>query len=203
MMTLRATAGAAVVALVAAGLGGCAGDAEPAPTPTATSGVRVTVPQEQAPQPAASGSEASATPTPADTAAVEAAGQVVLALACGDNSTDLTDDLDGQAAVSVPTELEARAATNEQLMARMGTTMHAQLVDGDWLTVHNDSRGIVLMVYTVSWEAQPDQKAVPDALRQARPGDPGVTAWAVTLTADGDGAWRVIDVATGSQADPD
>lgn len=202
MRVRTTTAVAAALMLVVAGLGACAGDAEPAPTPTATSGVRVTVPQEQAPAPAASGGEASTTPTPADTVAVEAANRVVLALACGDTSADLAGDLDGQAAGSVPAELEARAATNEQLMARMGTTMHAQL-NGDWLTVHNDGRGIVLMVYTVSWEAPPDDEAVPDALRQARPGDPGVTVWAVTLTADDAGAWRVVDVATGSQADPD
>ena len=130
--------------------------------------------------------------------ALTAARTVVAALACGDDKTDLSDLLTGEASVEVPEQLTARAATNASLTARDGTIMHARVLDSYEQTVYADDNGVLLMIYTVSWQAPPERTAAPRVLERAEPGDAAVTSWMVTVTL-ADGRWRVADVSTGSR----
>ena len=130
--------------------------------------------------------------------ALTAARTIVAALACGDDGTDLSGLLTGEASVEVPEQLTARAATNASLTARDGTIMHARVLDGYEQTVYADDNGILFMIYTVSWQAPPERTTAPRVLERAEPGDAAVTSWMVTVTLV-DGRWRVADVSTGSQ----
>lgn len=181
----------AVVLALAVGVMGCAGTGPAAPEATSVPPGALSVPSEI---PVATGS---ASPSPVSDQALEAARTVVLALAGGDDQADLTGLLGGAATQEVPAELAARAEVNASLLARDGTTMHATVLQGQELTVHADDAGLVLMVYTVSWQASPGQTEPPQALKDAGSGDAAVTAWEVTLTRDS-GGWQVADVSTGS-----
>lgn len=173
---------------------GCAGTRLGAVETPGPGGV-LTVPSEAT---GAAGAAASPSrPAPVPPQALEAARTVTLALAGGDDSADLAGLLAGGATQAVPAELDARAEVNASLLARDGTTMHAQVLDGQEQTIYTDDTGMVLMVYTLSWQAPPERTAPPPALDNARPGDAPVTAWEVTLTRGASG-WQVADVTTGS-----
>ncbi|MDO4243533.1 MAG: hypothetical protein Q4C85_07220 [Actinomyces sp.] len=177
----------AVLSLVA----GCAStlpDTGQTPEP----GGAFTVPSE-----GASAAPSPSSPAPVAPQAVEAARTVVQALACGDDQADLAGALTGGATQAVPAELSARADARASLLARDGTTMHAQVLEGQEQAVYVDDAGLVLMVYALSWQAPPAQTAPPVALGDAGPGDAAVTAWEVTVVNES-GAWRVADVTTGS-----
>lgn len=179
--------GAALLAAAA-----CApGREEPTPT-SGTAGTRA-IPSEKASLDAAPSASASVAAE-----ALTAARTVVAALACGDDETDLSDLLTGEASVEVPEQLTARAATNASLTARDGTIMHARVLDGYEQTVYADDNGVLLMIYTVSWQAPPERTAAPRVLERAEPGDTAVTSWMVTVTL-ADGRWQVADVSTGSR----
>lgn len=180
-------AGAALLAAAA-----CApGREEPTPT-SGAAGTRA-IPSEKASLDVAPSASASVAAE-----ALTAARTVVAALACGDDETDLSDLLTGEASVEVPEQLTARAATNASLTARDGTIMHARVLDGYEQTVYADDNGVLLMIYTVSWQAPPERTAAPRVLERAEPGDAAVTSWMVTVTL-ADGRWRVADVSTGSR----
>ena len=180
-------AGAALLAAAA-----CApGREEPTPT-SGAAGTRA-IPSEKASLDVAPSASASVAAE-----ALTAARTVVAALACGDDETDLSDLLTGEASVEVPEQLTARAATNASLTARDGTIMHARVLDSYEQTVYADDNGVLLMIYTVSWQAPPERTAAPRVLERAEPGDAAVTSWMVTVTL-ADGRWRVADVSTGSR----
>ncbi len=180
-------AGAALLAAAA-----CApGREEPTPT-SGAAGTRA-IPSEKASLDVAPSASASVAAE-----ALTAARTVVAALACGDDKTDLSDLLTGEASVEVPEQLTARAATNASLTARDGTIMHARVLDSYEQTVYADDNGVLLMIYTVSWQAPPERTAAPRVLERAEPGDAAVTSWMVTVTL-ADGRWRVADVSTGSR----
>lgn len=163
------------------------------PTPTSGAAGTRAIPSEKASLDAAPSASASVAAE-----ALTAARTVVAALACGDDETDLSDLLTGEASVEVPEQLTARAATNASLTARDGTIMHARVLDGYEQTVYADDNGVLLMIYTVSWQAPPERTAAPRVLERAEPGDAAVTSWMVTVTL-ADGRWRVADVSTGSR----
>lgn len=163
------------------------------PTPTSGAAGTRAIPSEKASLDVAPSASASVAAE-----ALTAARTVVAALACGDDETDLSDLLTGEASVEVPEQLTARAATNASLTARDGTIMHARVLDGYEQTVYADDNGVLLMIYTVSWQAPPERTAAPRVLERAEPGDAAVTSWMVTVTL-ADGRWRVADVSTGSQ----
>lgn len=163
------------------------------PTPTSGAAGTRAIPSEKASLDVAPSASASVAAE-----ALTAARTVVAALACGDDETDLSDLLTGEASVEVPEQLTARAATNASLTARDGTIMHARVLDGYEQTVYADDNGVLLMIYTVSWQARPERTAAPRVLERAEPGDAAVTSWMVTVTL-ADGRWRVADVSTGSR----
>lgn len=163
------------------------------PTPTSGAAGTRAIPSEKASLDVAPSASASVAAE-----ALTAARTVVAALACGDDETDLSDLLTGEASVEVPEQLTARAATNASLTARDGTIMHARVLDGYEQTVYADDNGVLLMIYTVSWQAPPERTAAPRVLERAEPGDAAVTSWMVTVTL-ADGRWRVADVSTGSR----
>lgn len=163
------------------------------PTPTSGAAGTRAIPSEKASLDAAPSASASVAAE-----ALTAARTVVAALACGDDETDLSDLLTGEASVEVPEQLTARAATNASLTARDGTIMHARVLDGYEQTVYADDNGVLLMIYTVSWQAPPERTAAPRVLERAEPGDTAVTSWMVTVTL-ADGRWQVADVSTGSR----
>lgn len=163
------------------------------PTPTSGAAGTRAIPSEKASLDVAPSASASVAAE-----ALTAARTVVAALACGDDKTDLSDLLTGEASVEVPEQLTARAATNASLTARDGTIMHARVLDGYEQTVYADDNGVLLMIYTVSWQAPPERTAAPRVLERAEPGDAAVTSWMVTVTL-ADGRWRVADVSTGSR----
>ena len=163
------------------------------PTPTSGAAGTRAIPSEKASLDAAPSASASVAAE-----ALTAARTVVAALACGDDETDLSDLLTGEASVEVPEQLTARAATNASLTARDGTIMHARVLDGYEQTVYADDNGVLLMIYTVSWQAPPERTAAPRVLERAEPGDTEVTSWMVTVTL-ADGRWQVADVSTGSR----
>lgn len=180
-------AGAALLAAAA-----CAPRREE-PTPTSGAAGTRAIPSEKASLDVAPSASASVAAE-----ALTAARTVVAALACGDDETDLSDLLTGEASVEVPEQLTARAATNASLTARDGTIMHARVLDSYEQTVYADDNGVLLMIYTVSWQAPPERTAAPRVLERAEPGDAAVTSWMVTVTL-ADGRWRVADVSTGSR----
>lgn len=163
------------------------------PTPTSGAAGTRAIPSEKASLDAAPSASASVAAE-----ALTAARTVVAALACGDDKTDLSDLLTGEASVEVPEQLTARAATSASLTARDGTIMHARVLDGYEQTVYADDNGVLLMIYTVSWQAPPERTAAPTVLERAEPGDAAVTSWMVTVTL-ADGRWQVADVSTGSR----
>lgn len=163
------------------------------PTPTSGAAGTRAIPSEKASLDVAPSASASVAAE-----ALTAARTVVAALACGDDETDLSDLLTGEASVEVPEQLTARAATNASLTARDGTIMHARVLDSYEQTVYADDNGVLLMIYTVSWQAPPERTAAPRVLERAEPGDAAVTSWMVTVTL-ADGRWRVADVSTGSR----
>ena len=163
------------------------------PTPTSGAAGTRAIPSEKASLDVAPSASASVAAE-----ALTAARTVVAALACGDDKTDLSDLLTGEASVEVPEQLTARAATNASLTARDGTIMHARVLDSYEQTVYADDNGVLLMIYTVSWQAPPERTAAPRVLERAEPGDAAVTSWMVTVTL-ADGRWRVADVSTGSR----
>ena len=125
-------AGAALLAAAA-----CApGREEPTPT-SGAAGTRA-IPSEKASLDVAPSASASVAAE-----ALTAARTVVAALACGDDETDLSDLLTGEASVEVPEQLTARAATNASLTARDGTIMHARVLDSYEQTVYADDNGVL------------------------------------------------------------
>ena len=187
---------ALTLALVLPLAGACApsDQAPPAPSPTS----RLLTAQETA----TATQQPTEPPTPNDPPApaeidTSAARQVALALATGDEETDIGQHLSDQAAAKALQIIERGSQANASTLSRFGTVRHAMTLDR-WETTEITATGrAVVTVITLGWDAAPeDQEAPPRLVQGSVPGSPGTLAWYFEVDQEGliTGIWEESEV---------